>query len=291
MGIGYPEAILLRYCGKKRKFGNTATIGRQSILSSPLVNLAFDIENSIDWGDWHERLFIEKLGSIEVDSYDFSDYEGANKIFDFNEPIITNDVYDTVIDFGSSEHVFNVSESLKNIIRLTKINGTIIHALPANNTCGHGLYQFSPELFLSLYSNGNGFTDTEVFVVNYQKLKVKNVIRLFPIKSGERIRIRTKNEIGLWVITKKIKNVSEISVQQESYQQDWHLEEKIEEHDNNKISKIGNPMSFKVFTIIRSIYRYLGLNEIRHKFTTLMWAYNSRASKYGKRVTIKELLK
>ena len=206
---------------KQRKFGTTATIGRQSILSSSLVNEAFQTDNSINWGKWHEKLFRDKLGSKIIDTYDYSDYEGANKIFDLNKPINTSKKYDTVIDFGSSEHVFNVAQSLKNIIKLTKINGLIIHALPANNTCGHGLYQFSPELFLNLYSECNGFSETEVFVVNYSKLKLRYVTKLNSLSPGQRLRIRTKNEIGLWVITKKVKEMKNLDVYQKSYEYDW----------------------------------------------------------------------
>ena len=72
-----------------------------------------------------------------------------------------NEKFDTIIDFGTSEHIFNVVENLSNISKFCKNNGIILHSLPANNNCGHGFWQFSPELFFSLYSENNGFSDTE----------------------------------------------------------------------------------------------------------------------------------
>ena len=45
---------------------------------------------------------------------------------------------------------------------LCKNGGTIIHSLPSNNNCGHGFWQFSPELFFSLYNEKNGFKNNEM---------------------------------------------------------------------------------------------------------------------------------
>ena len=52
--------------------------------------------------------------------------------------------------------IFFISPTNPGAIKLTKIGGMIIHALPANNFCGHGFWQFSPELFYELYSPENG---------------------------------------------------------------------------------------------------------------------------------------
>jgi len=64
------------------------------------------------------------------------------------------------------EHVFNASQGLKNVTRLCAPGGQIIHSLPANNFCNHGFWQFSPELFFSLYSDKNGYSETEIFLAD-----------------------------------------------------------------------------------------------------------------------------
>ena len=34
-----------------------------------------------------------------------------------------------------------------------------------NNNCGHGFWQFSPELF-KIYNKKNGFDNTEIFIID-----------------------------------------------------------------------------------------------------------------------------
>ena len=97
-------------------------------------------------------IFTEIFKAKSVSSLDNSSYENADEIIDLNLPINKGyKEFDSVIDFGTSEHIFNVSQCLKNISSLCKINGQIIHCLPSNNSCGHGFWQFSPELFFQLY--------------------------------------------------------------------------------------------------------------------------------------------
>src|SRR6516162_6511281 len=47
------------------------------------------------------------------------------------------------------------------------IGGTVAGlARSGRNYCGHGFWQFSPELFFSLYSEKNGYSDTRIFLVS-----------------------------------------------------------------------------------------------------------------------------
>ncbi len=62
--------------------------------------------------------------------------------------------------------MFNIAQALENCVKLCKIGGQILQAVPANGECGHGFWQMSPELFFSLYSERNGFIETEVFIAN-----------------------------------------------------------------------------------------------------------------------------
>jgi hypothetical protein len=65
--------------------------------------------------------------------------------------------YQTVIDSGTLEHVFNFPVAIKNCMELIKINGHYIGITPCNNFFGHGFYQFSPELYYRVFSKENGF--------------------------------------------------------------------------------------------------------------------------------------
>ena len=164
---------------------------------------------------------MKHFGATEVDSIDNSDYEGAKIIFDYNQPVPKelHQQYDTVIDFGCSEHIFNVAQVFKNTADICKIGGRILHILPADNFCGHGFYQFTPEFFLSIYSNKNGYRDTEIFLSDLYNYKEWH--KVSKPEGGERINIKTRNETYILVITKKNSEVA-LKAQQSDYQHIWN---------------------------------------------------------------------
>lgn len=99
------------------------------------------------------------LGASRVDVMDFSDYEGANLLHDLNQPVplAWHGQFDVVVDGGTLEHVFNVPVALRNAMELLRPGGRLLSATIPNNWCGHGFYQFSPELFFRVLSPENGF--------------------------------------------------------------------------------------------------------------------------------------
>ena len=167
MGIDIHALNFLRYTSRKKTLGRVATIGRQSLLVTPSqINKIIGISAADDFGAFCEDLLLSHFGATAVDSYDYSDYEGATFIVDLNKPLAPSKNYDTVIDCGTVEHVYNVPQALANISSLCSRGGQIVHVSPGNNCCGHGFWQFSPELFFSLYSDANGYLETEVFVAD-----------------------------------------------------------------------------------------------------------------------------
>lgn len=109
-------------------------------------------------GQYAEPLW-SLLGAEQVTSIDASDYEGATVRHDMNRPIpeTLKQQFDMVGDFGSLEHIFNVPTALSNSMEMVKQGGHLLAVLPASNYCGHGFYQFSPELFYRVFSEENGF--------------------------------------------------------------------------------------------------------------------------------------
>ena len=152
MGIGNQEMQFLVNASQHGAFGKTITAGRQGLhVQKQNVEYFLKTEN-FEESKYCDDMLIKYFGATKVDSIDYSDYEGANIIHDMNEPLESTEEYDTVIDSGTLEHVFNINEAFKNITKLCKVGGQILHALPANNNCGHGFWQFSPELFFAMYS-------------------------------------------------------------------------------------------------------------------------------------------
>jgi hypothetical protein len=91
--------------------------------------------------------------------------------------------------------------------------------LPGDCQCGHGFWQFSPELFFSLYSSKNGYEQTEVFYADIQSNEVE---KLNPPSSGKRIEIKAYRPIYIMVRTVlSRKNYSHSEVQQSDYMYLW----------------------------------------------------------------------
>ena len=101
----------------------------------------------------------QALGARQVASLDASDFEGATFVHDLNQPIgpELKERFDAVFDGGTLEHVFNFPTALRNCMEMVRLGGRLFLHTPANNWCGHGFYQLSPELFFSALSEENGF--------------------------------------------------------------------------------------------------------------------------------------
>jgi SAM-dependent methyltransferase len=110
--------------------------------------------------------FLELLGAKEIVSFDASDYEQATEVHDFNQSIAEcfHGRFDTVVDSGSLEHIFNFPVAITNLMQMVKPGGHLLIMTPANNFCGHGFYQFSPELFYRLLNGTNGFAVRRMLV-------------------------------------------------------------------------------------------------------------------------------
>jgi hypothetical protein len=184
--------------------GDTLTIGRQGIYMS-------------DMSGYCEPLFADRFGASLVESVDNSDYEGATYIHDMNRHWDVPRQYDTVFDGGCLEHIYNVPQALVNISNACKVGGQIIHIVPANNYCGHGFYQFSPELFFSLYKESNGYKNTTVDICDMSTGKVTNVPRP---ENGKRVEFRSSTELIVMVRTELAGQFVHY-VQQSDYEHEW----------------------------------------------------------------------
>ena len=253
MGIDWHGALALKYFMQANNFGKTLTIGRQSIHVSPeLLKQLFKLDKASlskiydstvkDNDSYFCENLLYCLGATSMDSIDASEYEGASIIFDLNNEIEKND-YETLIDFGSSEHIFNVAQVFTNYSQLVKEGGNLIHVLPANNYCGHGLYQFSPEFFYSLYSTENGYKDTEIFMVELPDRKQWFKISNPP--NGTRMLFDSKHPCYVICFTKKsTSKIREINVQQSDYVYEWNKQE---------VEDRGNTSRFKVKFMIKKM--------------------------------------
>ncbi|HUA52005.1 MAG TPA: hypothetical protein VMB81_07560 [Candidatus Sulfotelmatobacter sp.] len=106
-----------------------------------------------------DKAMLAALGFLGCDSVDVSAYEQADFIHDLNLPGLAAAVgrrYDTVLDPGTLEHVFDLASALANLFDVLEPGGIVIHNLAFGNHIDHGFYQFSPDFMLDYYE-ANGF--------------------------------------------------------------------------------------------------------------------------------------
>lgn len=260
-------------------FSKTLSVGRAGICMSEdsirdfliafgRADLIKDIKQ-LTKSKYFEEILSEVFGAKVLDSVDASSYEGASIIHDFNLPIQTDKRFTAIIDFGCLEHVFNFPIAIDNIIKLCDVDGHIMHYLPANNCCGHGFYQFSPELFFSLYSPERGFSDTRVFFVEWQS----NPSVWYEIKSPaalhQRVNIANTCEGYLLVKTKKLFNaVSPLNCapQQSDYVATWEGGEAVVDKD-----KLKNKTSHYAKSTIKMLLKAFGMEKQIEKISLFFW--------------------
>lgn len=147
------------------------------------------------------------FGAQVADSVDASPYEQATQVHDMNLPWPADSPlrghYDAVLDFGCLEHVFDFPTAWRNCVDLCRVGGHVLHALPANNLSGHGFYQFSPELFCSLYQPARGFELRGLFMA--MKAEPRCWWRVAsPLDVRRRVNLCNGHEVYLMVLARKL---------------------------------------------------------------------------------------
>ncbi|HQV53242.1 MAG: hypothetical protein IPF95_14935 [Flavobacteriales bacterium] len=112
-----------------------------------------------------------------------------------------------------------------------EIGGAYIGITPANNQMGHGFYQFSPELYFRVFSPENGFEVQKVFLnTNGSIYEVAD-----PLDVGSRVELTNSRPAALVVIAKKVKNIAEFQIPQQSdYVSEWVVDSSIRTGDLNE---------------------------------------------------------
>lgn len=217
MGIDLHTFRFVSGLAKQRPLGQVLTIGRQGVDFDPVLAGTPPAGAEAAYCEWAFRA----LGAEAVESVDISDYEAATYVADLGRPTQLPAKFDTVIDAGSLEHIFDVVTAFRNIIGFTAPNGRIVHVLPVNNLSGHGFWQFSSDLLYALYSEQNGFAKTRVY---YASSLNPDEWRLVPEpKAGTRTELVSIEPVILLSVTTKLRDVQSLAVTQPFYAQAWEV--------------------------------------------------------------------
>lgn len=160
--------FLLKAQAELGDFGKTVVLGRQRLLvrneqekaqfGGKLRQYRPDLTMDDIAHDYVDGL-IDRLGGRPCHFMDNSAYEGAQVIHDLNEPLPPelHNSYDTVIDIGTLEHVFNIGTGMRSVAEMVRPGGQFLCLNVANHHLGHGFWQFGPEVFFRTFCPAHGY--------------------------------------------------------------------------------------------------------------------------------------
>lgn len=166
--------------------------------------------------------FLKALGAEQIHSLDASDFEGADIICDLNEPLLEEykNKFTCIIDGGTTEHVFSFDQAMENVIDMLEVGGYYIGMIPSNNWNGHGLYQFSPMLYMQLFCKKNGMKLKHIYLCNAFYSRTIREIKKRDITNRTELNGFTPTE--LYIVAQKVKDRdSALVLQQGDYEQKW----------------------------------------------------------------------
>ena len=219
-------ALLLKMRRDGVELGRVLTLGHQHLHLDPatyrrvLARLGQPLADQVPV---YADSLIAALGASHVEALDASAYEGATRLHDLNQPIPTawHQQFDVVFDGGTLEHVFNFSTALKNCMQMIKPQGRFVSVTMPNNWCGHGFYQFSPELFYRALSPDNGFSVIEIYFADLEGRRFFKVVD--PAAVRDRVQLRSAEPLFLLVHARRdqVREVFATVPQQSDYVSDW----------------------------------------------------------------------
>ncbi len=284
--------FLVEACRAGLRPGSVLTLGRQGLWVSPerlaeLVAEARGQSDPVSLQRWKEILssterrfenFLRLLGASEVLAADVSPYEGAELVHDFNLPVpdALEQRFDLIVDGGTLEHVFNFPTALRNCMRMLRVEGRLLLFTPVNNYCGHGFYQFSPELFYRAFSPENGFVveRMEAAVDTAGFSRVLGIKYAFPITGRrycvadpqqvkERVLLTSREPVLLFVQARRVRLTDPLRVapQQSDYVGQWETGRAVRPLEQ----------SARGGTVVNLLLRWLGERTCREMLPRLAW--------------------
>ena len=218
MGIIYRQAKMLLDAHRAGvPMNRLLMVGRQNLFLHPselreVRSVYGGLLADYQWGEYADRFFKECLRVSEVSALDYSSYEGANLLYDLNKPVPgeLEGQFDVVVEAGSLEHIFNVPVGIANLMKMTKVGGTIFACTISNNLSGHGFYQFSPELIFRVFTLENGFELGQVLALEarYPSIERTPILNAFEVSDPalvhSRVGLMTQYPVILLFSARKI---------------------------------------------------------------------------------------
>jgi len=257
-------------------FDNLCTIGRQG-LAIP-VNQLRKMAHSLgaaepDWtgfsaDGYADDFFRHILGARSIQSVDYSDYQHADLVHDLNTPLPESweDRFDALIDGGSIEHIFDIRQVLTNYMESVKVGGNVFLMTTANNMCGHGFYQFSPEFFYRVFAQDNGFEVVDMAMIESPLLtfEASRWYRIYrvndPAKMKRRVQLVNKRPVMIYVHARRIAHVPVFEkppLQSDYKMLKWNNEPQTPRDAGTTGRRSTAGKSFRYLTVLRELRKRL----------------------------------
>lgn len=91
-----------------------------------------------------------------ITSIDLDPNASRAQRLDLNEPVTLEHQFDTSINHGTAEHIFNIAQVFRTMHDWTKPGGLMIHESPFTGWVDHGFYCLQPTLFYDVAA-ANGY--------------------------------------------------------------------------------------------------------------------------------------
>lgn len=206
MGVDY--ALFERLCDLAQRFrpeGRTLMLGRHSFRVNNRFYRLYDralrpvgldaTPRDLEQEDGYCERLMARLGFGDMESMDFSDYEGAGILHDLNRPVPEEleGQFGMIFDGGTIEHVFNVPMALENVFRMLRPGGRFVSANGMNGWIVHGMYQFNPELVWTYWGRGCGCKVHDCRgIPTVPRAETRHFPFEDPALTGRRIRLKRK---------------------------------------------------------------------------------------------------
>jgi hypothetical protein len=211
-----------------RDLGDALCLGRQGLhvtaeQAKPILSVRWAGQDfaELAQGDGYAETLLRKLGARSVQSLDFSNFEAAEIVHDLNTLVPEHLVerFDFILDGGTLEHVFDLPMAFANVKAMLKVGGVLVCVDAANNQLGHGLYQFSPELFWRVFSQDAGFEIEDLSLVPAWG-PMERIKQTDPGGIRQEIGV-TPSPVYLMMRARKIRSTGDSGVYQSDYVRAW----------------------------------------------------------------------
>jgi len=284
MAITKAAASLLFELKTTQTIGGTiCQLGRQTILVSTdkirkvAKDFGFDSKatnEELPWtGNADDVYLFETLGYDKVESIDADGFENATYVMDFNMevPEEFHNRFDAIYDGGTIEHIYNMPQVMKNIHKMLKPGGLVMHLSPSNNHVDHGFYMFCPTFFYDYYtSNGYKIVRSNLFEYSPNPLNPTWKIYNYESLSIEHLAFggwSNSSMLGIWFVAQKTESSSDNVIPlQARYLKVWERHKsksKLSVSENSALGKMarktkailkGNPYSYRFLYAVRNLY-------------------------------------